>query len=211
MSDNYTATPGVGITFGSDEVDSVQYPRLKPVWGINGAVVDTSATNPLPVTAYDGGGSITVDGVISVVTVTPTLTVAATYVANDFVGTSSTAMTIAAARINDGTGVIQSAILIDYALQSISTELWLFDASVTPPLDSAAWSISDADALKCIGVISFSTYYASALNSVAVGSFQPIAFKAAAGTQNIYGCLVTRGAPSYATGNVSIRLSILQD
>ena len=145
------------------------------------------------------------------VTVTPTLTTHASYVSGDFVGTDATAITIAAGRVNDGTGVIQSAVLIDYALQSITTELWLFDSAPTPPNDSAAWTISDAHALKCIGVIKFDTYFANAANSVAVGSFQPIAFKCASGTQNIYGCLVTRGAPTYASGDVSIRLSILQD
>lgn len=151
-------------------------------------------------------------GNTALITVTPTLTVHAGYVANDFVGTSATPMDFAtAARINGGTGVIQSAMLIDYALQSVACELWLFDASVTPPNDSAAWTISDADALKCIGVIPFSTYYASALNSVAQAQNVGIAFKAGAADQSIFGCLVTRGAPAYADGDVSIRLVILQD
>lgn len=156
-------------------------------------------------------GTNKVGGNTTTVTVTPTLTTHASYIANDFVGTDATCMTIAAGRINDGSGVIQSAMLIDYAAQSIVTELWLFDASVTPPNDSAAWTITDADALKCIGVIKFDTYFASAANSVAMGNFQPIAFKCASGTKNIFGCLVTRGAPAYASGDVSVRLTVLQD
>jgi len=150
-----------------------------------------------------GGEGITV-------TVTPTLSVAGAYVANDFVGTSATAMTFAnAARVAGGSGVIESAVLVDGDLQSVDAELWLFDTAVTPPNDNAAWTISDAHALTCIGVIVFDTYYASALNSVGVANGLNIAFSAIA--TSIYGCLVTRGAPTYTSGKLSVRLSILQD
>ena len=144
------------------------------------------------------------------ITVTPTLSVAGAYVSGDFVGTSATAMTFAdAVRVSGGSGVIESAIIIDGDLQSIACELWLFDTAVTPPNDNAAWTISDADALTCIGVIPFNVYYASALNSVAPKSGLNIAFSAIA--TDIYGCLVTRGAPTYTDGKLSVRLSILQD
>ena len=47
-------------------------------------------------------------------TVTPTLSVAGRYAANDFVGTSATAMTFAnAVRVSGGSGVIETAILVD--------------------------------------------------------------------------------------------------
>jgi hypothetical protein len=137
--------------------------------------------------------------------VTPVLTVAAGYVAGDYVGTSATPMTFA---LDFWAGAIYSATLIDYALQSVACELWLFDTAVTPPNDSAAWSISDADAKTCIGVIPFSTYYASALNSVSPAPSVGLAFQAQ-GTKAIYGCLVTRGAPTYASGDLTIRLEIL--
>jgi hypothetical protein len=143
--------------------------------------------------------------------VTPTLTTHASYIANDFVGTDATPMTFAGAtRLAAGSGIIQSAELIDYALQSVAAELWLFNATVTAPADSAAWSISDADSLKCIGVIPFSTYYASALNSVSQVDNIGKAFVLPAGT-SLFGCLVTRGAPAYASGDVSVRLVVLQD
>lgn len=152
-----------------------------------------------------GGNTISVD-------VVPALTVAATYAANDYVGTSGVAMTFAGcARVNAGTGIIQSAVLVDYALQSIAAELWLFDTAPTPPADSAAWSISDAHAARCIGIVQFSTYFASALNSVSQAHNLGIAFKSAAGATALYGCLVTRGAPAYATGDLTVRLMILQD
>lgn len=153
-----------------------------------------------------------VGGNLAVVTVTPTLTVHASYAANDFVGTSATAMVFdGAARVANGSGVIQSAELIDGALQSVAAELWLFDSAITPPNDSAAWTMSDADAKKLIGIIPFSTYYASALNSASPVNNIGLAFKAIGSDTKIYGCLVTRGAPAYADGDLTVRLTILQD
>ena len=160
----------------------------------------------------DGTYSLAMGGYSTEIDVTPTLTIHATYIANDYVGTSGTAMTFAGcARANGGTGYIQSAIVIDSALQSVTGELWLFDTAPTPPADSAAWSISDADAAHCIGVIPFSIYYASALNSVSPYIGNPVGFKCAAGATALYGCFVTRGAPAYADGDLTFRLVIVQD
>lgn len=49
MADNVTA-PATGAIFATDEIAGVQYPRTKVGWGIDGAYVDVSAVNPLPVT-----------------------------------------------------------------------------------------------------------------------------------------------------------------
>ena len=145
--------------------------------------------------------------------VIPTLTVHATYVANDYVGTSAAPMEFALGtnNLSPRTGTIVSATLIDYALQSISTELWLFNATVTPPDDSAAWTISDADALKLVGIIPFTTYYASVLNSVSEAIGQGIGFQLPVGGTSLFGCLVTRGAPTYASGDVVVKLHVWED
>ena len=147
----------------------------------------------------------------NLITVSPVLTVAATYAANDYIGTSATAMIFAnAARFTGGTGYVLGCELTDYALQSVAGELWLFDTAVTPPDDSAAWTISDAHAATCIGVIPFSTYYASALNSVSNGvPAYPLHFVAAA--KALYGCFVTRGAPAYTSLDLTFRLAVIQD
>jgi hypothetical protein len=179
----------------------------------SGVAIPVSGTATVTPTASEvhlgevGGKGVTI-------TVTPTLTVAGAYSANDFVGTSATGMTFAgAARVNTGSGVIQSAVLVDYALQSAPCELWLFDvAPAGLPADNAAFTITDAAALTCIGVIPFSTYYASALNSVSYGLNMPIAFRCVgAAVKDIYGVLVTRSTPTYATGDLSVRLQISQD
>ena len=180
---------------------------------IGNDVRPVSAVNPLsfaPTASEVHLGQVGGEGIT--VTVNPVLTVAGAYIAGDFVGTSATALIFAnAARVAGGSGVIKSAMLIDAALQSIACELWLFDTNVAPPADNAAWTISDAHAATCIGVIPFSTYYASALNSVSNGIVPNggIGFSAVATT--IWGALVTRGAPTYATLNLTVRLNIMQD
>ena len=145
--------------------------------------------------------------------VVPTLTVHATYVSGDFVGTDHTSMEFAAAARATGlTGTITSAVLIDKGVLAQPGELWLFD---TAPAglghDSDAFTITDADAARCIGVIPFATYYASALNSVSNGLLPNggLDFKAAA--TSIFGCYVTRGAPAYADGDLLFRLFVRQD
>jgi hypothetical protein len=153
-------------------------------------------------------------GSTKTVSATPVLTVAATYAANDFVGTSATAITFSnCATVDGGTGVILGATLIDNDLQSVAMELWLFDDTPADlPADSAAWTFTDAVTPIC--VIPFSAYYASVLNSVSCGApAYPVPFKCAAGSTAIYGCLVNRGTPpaGWATLKLTVKLSILQD
>jgi hypothetical protein len=154
-----------------------------------------------------------VGGSANLVTVTPVLTVAATYVTGDYVGTSAAPMTFnSCARVAGGTGLVTSCMLIDYGSQSVAGELWLFDGSVVPPADSAAWTLSDADMQKCIGIIPFATFYASALNTVSYGiPALAIGFKCGSALRELYGCFVTRGSPTYATGNLTFKLNVLQD
>jgi hypothetical protein len=64
----------------TDDIGGVHYQRAKVVWGVDGAAVDTSATNPLPVdqtskaTALDDGTNFSVtDGLaVEVLAANPT-------------------------------------------------------------------------------------------------------------------------------------------
>jgi hypothetical protein len=164
--------------------------------------------------AYGGGYIIARSQGTPDITVTPTLTVGGTFATGDYVGTSGTCMTFTGCALEAGKGgFVLGADLIDGSgATGVAAELWVFDAAVTPPNDNAAWSISDADAKKKVCVIPFSTYYASALNCTSEG--QPASnggkhFTSVTG--NLFGCLVTRGAPVYANGDVIIRLSVMPD
>jgi hypothetical protein len=150
---------------------------------------------------------------MSLPTVTPVLTVAASYVSGDYVGTSGSAMHFDAAGSSQnsaGGGYILGCVLIDGALQSIAGELWLFDTDITPPADSAAWTVTDAQMKSLICVIPLSTYYASAANSVCFGAPEGSARFETGAAGIIYGCFVTRGAPAYASGDLTFRLSVMQ-
>lgn len=50
MADNYVvnANTTTGSTFASDDISSVQYPRVKPSWGADGSATDASVAAPLP-------------------------------------------------------------------------------------------------------------------------------------------------------------------
>lgn len=152
-------------------------------------------------------------GSSTIVDVAIAMSTAGAYTSGDFVGTNAAPLTFEdCARVNGGSGIIIAAALIDKNLQSIEGELWLFDDTVTPPNDNAAWSLSDDDMEKFLGVIKFSTYYASALNSGA-NAERPMAiwFKAQADSKDLFGCFVTRGTPTYASNGLLIRLMIAQD
>ena len=53
MADNSTRKDAANATetIASDDIGGVKFPRSKVVWGVDGAAVDASLTNPLPVTA----------------------------------------------------------------------------------------------------------------------------------------------------------------
>lgn len=156
-------------------------------------------------------------GKTEIITITPTLTVHAGYVTGDYVGKSAESEKILGAAMgNGGGGWIISALLIDAVLANKAGELWVFESAITPPADSAAWTLSDADAAKCLGVFNFAAadYKSSALNSVCQNSStdKVILFKTAADSKDLYYAFVTRDAPGYsATGDLKIRLEVQQD
>lgn len=65
MADNFTANPGSGgSTFASDDIGSVQYPRVKPSWGADGSATDASVAAPLPVQSSLESNQMTAGGTV---------------------------------------------------------------------------------------------------------------------------------------------------
>lgn len=52
MADNVTL-PGAGIPVASDEIDGVQYQRVKACFGEDGNASDVSESSPLPISAQE--------------------------------------------------------------------------------------------------------------------------------------------------------------
>ncbi len=148
----------------------------------------------------------------AVITVSVTLTVGATYASGDFVGTSATPISFAnAVRTSGGSATLRSVTISDPAASTAAAlELWLFNATVTPPADSAAWALSDPDGLLCVGVVPIATtaqFLSSATGVMHVGNLG-LQYHCAATT--LFGALVTRGTPTY-TGTLQVKLDVEYD
>ena len=191
-------------------VAGLNYIQARIVGYVSGTITITGYVTPTAahatsITGLMGGFSAQPSAVVS-------MTTGSSYVTGDYVGTPSPLTFANVARNAGGTFYLPGATLIDYAAQSINGELWLFDQQITPPADSAAWSISDADSAHLLTIIPFSTYYASALNSISLGHPDYVGpYKCAAGDTNVYGYFVTRGSPAYVTGCLTIKLGSAQD
>lgn len=161
----------------------------------------------------DGHGiePVAVSDQILATTLTPVLDTSA-YVSGDTL--SGTLLTIPVAKANGGSGTIDKIVLIDKAVQSKATEIWLFDVNtVTIPAANAAWSVSDADAAHCLGVlfIAAADYAASALNSVATEKALGFRVQCASADTNVYAALVTRSTPTYGASDLVFKFLVRQD
>lgn len=148
-------------------------------------------------------------GTTKTITVNPT-TDTAIYASGDTLGSLMTFAGVA--RFNGGSAVVQAMTIVDAAAQNANLELWLFTGTVTASADNAAWSISDADALKCVGVIPTSgVNYASALNSVSSKLSINLPVTCASDSTSLYGQLVSRGTPTYGASSLTVKLTVVQD
>lgn len=162
-------------------------------------------------------GIVRAVGVSVRVTSTPVLSVGGAAASGDYVGTSTTPQAFTnAVRVAGGTGVIKSLTITDKLTTAQSAmELWLFSATFTAPTDNAAWAISDADQLNCLGVIPIATdkWYANSNGQVFSNDALGLVIKPAA--RDLYYALVARGAtPAWASGaggSLQLSLGILQD
>jgi hypothetical protein len=212
MADTFTAkdASGTTVTFGSDDVSSVQYPRHKVVWGADGAVNDTSAAAPLPVAPQAAElhlGQIGAPG--DVISVTPTLDTSA-YASGDTLFDSTAVAS--AVRVSAGRAVLQSITVIDKDDQGVALDLFVFDSSVTFGTANAAPSISDADAAKCLGFaqVLAADYIDVGGAKIACVKNIGLPLEAASGT-TLYIAAITRGTPTHTASGLVIRIGLLQD
>ncbi len=169
--------------------------------------------NGMPIKILDNGdGTYSLaskSGSVAESEVTPTLTVHSSYALGDYVGTSGTPMEFAnISPVAAGAIKLESAELIDHAVRNASFELWLFNAAPTPPADSAAWVLSDADIDKCVYVVQFNVWFWTANNGISCVDLAKT-IKLPAATTSLWGCLVVRSAPAgdWADGDLTVRLT----
>jgi len=104
-------------------------------------------------------------------------------------------------------GLILGAQLVDKSDIVGAVDLFLFDRSVTFGTDNAAPSISDADALFTLGVISFP--YPYDLGGVRVSHIDSIALPVKANASGIiFGRMVTRSAHTFFGNATDIQINL---
>lgn len=112
------------------------------------------------------------------------------------------------------TGVIVSAVLVDKADQGMAADLVLFDQEFTPTANNAEFDPSADDMSNCIGVVPFlaGDYASFANNAVATARDVDLGVTNVGDSEKaLYGQLVTRGAPTYAIGDIIVKLMVMQN
>jgi len=133
-----------------------------------------------------------------------------TYADGDLIGTKIT-LTDAALEVGSESTLV-SVTLGDLDKQDIALDLVIFNADPTGTTftDDSALTIADADIPKICGVTSIDTYYDFADNSVATKPNIGIVCEAS-GSDDLYACLVSRGAGTYTANSLSLILTFYQD
>lgn len=142
---------------------------------------------------------------------TPTVTAGA-YSANDAVGGMMTFVNAGASGVDVEQGVIlDSVIVTDKGKQDALLDLVLFNQGFTATADNGAFTIVDTDLPNIVAVVAISTYYDAADNSVAFARNLGIPLPLAIPGSALYGQLVTRGTPTYASASdLAVTLGIVK-
>lgn len=209
MAENVTLNAGAGgDVAAADDIGGVKFQRVKLIQGADGVNDgDTSLLNPFPTRP------LYLPVTIQTSFIRPANVTA--YAAGDAVADAAAVaggFTLAGmARVSGGGGIITDMLVTsdnDPATRLVG-EVWLFNQSVTSIADNAAYAVSDAEILTCIGCIPFATFDAGN-NS----------FSQVAGLNMLYNCvgsanlrflMRTRNAYTPASGEaISVTLKALQ-
>lgn len=114
---------------------------------------------------------------------------------------------------SNGTGHILGANLYDTDDIGASFRLWLFNQSVTGTTLNNKMSVSDADLVKAIGYLDFTTYADGDVSKFAMtdGPRLPLPYWCS-GSTTLYGILQVLTAPTFATNTpITIALHVARD
>lgn len=157
----------------------------------------------------DSTGSLNVNvrrGLTRVSVASAGLTIATTaYTAGDQVGTQMTLANLA--RVSGGGGTITGVVLISAADTIGAYDVIFFDSSVTLAADNAAFAISDADALKVVGIAQLAGAFDIGNNRVAQLFNVAMPYVCRAGT-SLYAALVTRLGHTFFAAVTDLQLNV---
>mgnify|MGYP001601299563 CR=1 FL=1 len=117
-------------------------------------------------------------------------------------------------RKDDGTGLLQSLMVIDQDDQKVAFDVYILSANVTMGTENSAPSITDANAVNILGIVSVATTDYKDLGGVSVANIKGlgIPIKAVSGTDDLYLAVVNgTGTPTFTASGVKLRLGVLLD
>lgn len=199
MADNVAITAGTGTAIAADDVSSVFYQKVKLDVGGDGATLPVSATaNAIPVKALD-----------DVITISATVDTNALAEGDVAFATQEVAGFSTAADI---TSILQSVIVTDINDQGIGIDLIFFNAATSLGTENSAPDIDDTEVLTVIGRVQVAagSYYDLGVNSVACVYGIGLPMKAGTGG-SVWVAGIARGAPTYASGTLQIKLGVLRN
>lgn len=141
------------------------------------------------------------------ITQTPTITAGA-YSIGDAVGGL---LTFADAALGNGREAeIKTLVIVDRGQQEVALDLVLFDRTFTATVDNAAFDPTDADLANTIGMIPVLPEHYTRFVDNSLAMIRPVGLYFTTGANaNIYGQLVVRGIPTYAsTGDLTVKLTV---
>jgi hypothetical protein len=205
VADNVAITAGSGTNIATDEVavnggSSAHVQFVKLVDGTaNGTDGVPGTTQGLGVVARRDQQRITVQS--SGLTTSTTA-----YTAGDQVGAQFTFAS--AARASGGSGTIVGVTLVDAADVIGAYDVAVFDSSVTLASDNAAFSISDADALKLVGVVQLAGAYDIGGNRIAQAFNLAVPYTCSGGS-SLYAGLICRVGHTFFAAVTNLQLTLL--
>lgn len=142
---------------------------------------------------------------------TPTVSASPDYSTGDAIGGLLSFANATDVAAGYGT-VISTVVICKESGQTPDIDLFLFGDSVSAPTDNAAYSPSDADIAKCVGVLQITSGDYSSLTNNTVGqTLQELPFKLESGT-TLYGVMVARSTPNLAsTSDITVRIIVRQN
>ena len=101
-------------------------------------------------------------------------------------------------------GMIVGCRLLDKSRQSVPLELWLFRGDFTPSGDNSLFAPSDSDLENLTAVVPVTDWFVTPENSIGQAENLPLSFVLNSGDRALYGQLVARGKPQYASSTAIV-------
>ena len=112
-----------------------------------------------------------------------------------------------AARVTGGGGVITGVTINSFSDVIGTFDVVFFDSTVTLPADSAAFTLSDADSLKVIGIVPLAGSYDLGVNRVAQ-CFNLAVPYVCSGSTTLYAGIITRSAYTLVASDFQSNLTV---